>query len=200
MISEKETKKKSVFSIILSSLWWCAVALLFLLLVSVFGAKISGKVPSVFGYSVMNIVSGSMEDEIPEGSYILIKKVSPEEVKRGDVICFYSSDPMIYGVPNTHRVVEEPIINDGNIEFVTKGDANVVKDGETAKGENLIGVYVKRLDGITAFSNALSGNLLIILFIGLQLCLIGMAAYSITVLKKTKNESENNSETSIDKK
>ena len=179
----KKTKKKNPIQIILSSLWWCAVVLLALLLVNILGAKMTGKVPSVFGYSIMNIVSGSMEDEIPKDSYILIKKVEPEKVKRGDVICFFSSDPQIYGFPNTHRVVEEPINNNGSIEFVTRGDANPINDRETAKGENLIGVYVKRLDALTAFSYALKGNMMIFVIIGLQICMFAMALYAIVALK-----------------
>lgn len=190
MNSEKKTKKKSALGITLSALWWSAVVLLILLLVNILGAKMTGNVPRVFGYSIMNIVSGSMEDEIPKGSYILIKKVEPEKVKRGDVICFYSTDPQIYGLPNTHRVVEEPINNNGSIEFVTRGDANPINDKETAKGENLIGVYVKRLDTLTAFSNALKGNMMIFVIIGLQTCMFGMAVYAVTALRKNKNSND----------
>ena len=187
MNSEKKTKKKSALGITLSTLWWSAVVLLVLLLVNILGAKMTGNVPRVFGYSIMNIVSGSMEDEIPRGSYILIKKVEPEKVKRGDVICFYSTDPQIYGLPNTHRVVEDPINNNGSIEFVTRGDANPINDKETAKGENLIGVYVKRLDTLTAFSNALKGNMMIFVIISLQICMFGMALFAVIAIKVNKN-------------
>ena len=197
MNSEKKTKKKSALGITLSALWWSTVVLLILLLVNILGAKMTGNVPRVFGYSIMNIVSGSMEDEIPRGSYILIKKVEPEKVKRGDVICFYSTDPQIYGLPNTHRVVEEPINNNGSIEFVTRGDANPINDKETAKGENLIGVYVKRLDTLTAFSNALKGNMMIFVIISLQISMFGMATYAVIAFKGSKN-SDKTSE--IDKK
>ena len=190
MNSENKPKKKSALGITLSALWWSAVTVLVLLLVNILGAKMTGNVPSVFGYSVMNIVSGSMEDEIPKGSYILIKKIAPEDVECGDVICFYSTDPQIYGLPNTHRVVEEPINNNGSIEFVTRGDANPINDKETAKGENLIGVYVKRLDALTAFSDALKGNMMIFVIIGLQICMFGMAVYAVTALRKNKNSND----------
>lgn len=183
-------KKKAVKAIkrTLSVLWWLVLVILFIILVSVFGAKLSGKVPSVLGYSVMNIVSGSMEDEIPQGSYILVKKADAEDVKVGDVITFYSTDPLIYGIPNTHRVVEEPIVTDGEIEFVTRGDANFVNDKETAKGDRLIGIYVKRLDGLTAFADALSGNTLITIIICLQICLASMSIYAFTVIRKHKDD------------
>lgn len=181
-------KKKLVKTIRLSAVtaWWCVLVLLFVLLANIFGAKLLGKVPSVFGYSVMNIISGSMEDEIPKGSYILIKKQDAEEVERGDIICFYSSDPLIYGMPNTHRVVD--IIEGEQIEFVTRGDANLGEDKVTAKGEDLIGVYVKRLDGLTAFSDFLKGNMLICILIGLQICIVSMFCHAIIAAKKKKDE------------
>jgi signal peptidase len=149
----------------------------------------SGKVPSVFGYSVLNIVSGSMEDEIPSGSYILIKKTDAGEIEKGDVICFYSTDPKIYGLPNTHRVVEEPIVTENGIEFVTKGDANPINDKQTAKGDRIVGVYVKRLDGLTAFSDSLGQGTLVIVIICLlfsTIFMIGCAAVISASNKKSK--------------
>ena len=188
MTAERKASVLKAAKVISHALWWCVLALLFLLLVNIFTSKIRGEVPDVFGYSVMNIVSGSMEDEIPKDSYILIKKCGPETIKKDDVICFYSSDPDIYGIPNTHRVVEEPIVNsDGSIEFVTRGDANAVNDKENAKGDRLIGVYVRRLDALTSFSNALKQNTLIFVIIGLQISLVAMAGYTVFVLKNKRN-------------
>lgn len=188
-ISENKKTVKAIKRTV-SAVWWIVLVLLVVLLVNIFGAKLTGNVPRVFGYSVMNIVSGSMEEEIPKGSYILIKKVSPEEIEKDDIICFYSTDAKIYGMPNTHRVVEEPIVTDSGIEFITKGDANPINDTETAKGDRLIGVYVKNLDGLTAFANALSGNILIIVILCLQICIITMAVYVFALVKKNKSETD----------
>ncbi len=169
-----QTKKKKTIRIVRStfvSLWWIALALLAILLVNIFSAKISGEVPSVFGYSVLNIISGSMENEedpdsgIPVGSYVLIKRTDPEEIRRGDIISFYSTDPSIFGFPNTHRVVEEPIVTDGGYEFVTKGDANFAVDKYNADGDRLIGRFVCRLDGVTAFVRTLKRNGMLIMFV-----------------------------------
>ena len=188
-ISENKKTVKAIKRTV-SAVWWIVLVLLAVLLVNIFGAKLTGNVPRVFGYSVMNIVSGSMEEEIPKGSYVLIKKVSPEEIEKDDIICFYSTDAKIYGMPNTHRVVEEPIVTDSGIEFITKGDANPINDTETAKGDRLIGVYVKNLDGLTAFANALSGNILIIVILCLQICIITMAVYVFALVKKNKSEAD----------
>ena len=191
------TDKKKTLKIIktaASLLWWLVLLLLAALLVNIFAAKLSGRVPQVFGYSVMNIVSGSMEDEIPRGSYVLIKRVDAEEIKKGDVICFFSSDPNIYGIPNTHRVVEEPIVTDEGIEFVTRGDANPIPDGVTAKGERLIGVYVKRLDGLTSFVKLLDGNTPIIIMGVLFVSIAAMFVYATLVGAKGEATPENKKE------
>jgi signal peptidase I len=156
--------------------------LLALLLVNIFSAKIRGEVPSVFGYSVLNIISGSMENAedpdggIPVGSYILVKRTDPKEIKRGDIISFYSNDPSIFGFPNTHRVVEEPIVTDGEYEFVTKGDANFTPDKYNAKGDRIIGRYVRRLDGVTSFVRMLEGNGMFIMFGVLGAAMVLMVA------------------------
>ena len=150
------------------------LAALAMMMFSIIGAKMQGKVPRVFGYSVVNIISGSMEDTIPEGSYILVKATSPEKIKKDDIICFYSSDPTISGLPNTHRVVADPIVTDAGIEFVTKGDANNAEDKYTAKGENLVGRYVKTMNALGGFVSMLDGggmNVLLFCLEGLVLAL-----------------------------
>ena len=188
-MNPKLTKTFKAIKIVTSAVWWCVLAIVVALLVNVIGAKMSGKVPSVFGYSVLNIVSGSMEDEIPSGSYILIKKTDAGKIEKGDVICFYSTDPKIYGLPNTHRVVEEPIVTENGIEFVTKGDANPINDKQTAKGDRIVGVYVKRLDGLTAFSDSLGQGTLVIVIICLlfsTIFMIGCAAVISASNKKSK--------------
>ena len=185
--------KKKLIKKILGALWWTFTIFLALLLINIIGAKATGRVPSVFGYSIVNIVSGSMEDQIPQDSYVLIKKIDANEVKINDVICFYSTDPTIYGMPNTHRVVEDPIKTDNGYEFVTRGDANLADDKVTARGDRLIGVYVKNLDGLTAFSEFISGNTLIFVIIGLQVAVIAMFAYSI-VIKRRSEENETEAE------
>ena len=149
-------------------LWWVALALLAVMMFSIIGAKMQGKVPHVFGYSVVNIVSGSMGETIPQGSYILVEKVEPEEIKKDDIICFYSTDPTISGLPNTHRVVKDPIVTEMGIEFVTKGDANVLEDKYNAKGENLIGRYVKNMDTLGAFVSMLDNGGFTVLFFALE--------------------------------
>ena len=177
-ITVKRVKK------LLSTLWWIALILLALTMFNIIGAKMQGRVPRIFGYSVINIISGSMGDTIPEGSYILVQAVDPEEIEKDDIICFYSSDPAIYGIPNTHRVVEEPILTDTSIEFVTMGDANSGPDKYTAKGENLIGRYVKTMDSLNAFVALLDKGSMTVIIFALEAVIMAMAVGNFLRAKK----------------
>lgn len=98
----------------------------------------SGEVPRIGGYSLMCVVSGSMEPEIPTNSLVLVKETPADEVEKGDIISFYSSDPALDGAINTHRVVDIKTV-DGELEFVTRGDANGFTDQYTAKAKFLVG-------------------------------------------------------------
>ena len=173
-------------------LWWSLTVVLIVGIFGIMTAKMRGEVPYFFGYSVMNIVSGSMEDTIPEGSYILIKKTDPSEIRKGDIICFYSDDPKIKGFPNTHAVVEDPIEGENGLEFVTKGEANPTNDPVTAKGSRLIGRYVKNLDLLTRFSKALDGNTMLIISTALTVLCAGMMIASVFL--KMKNDPEDESD------
>lgn len=130
----------------------------------------SGDVPKIGGYSLMCVVSGSMEPEIPVNSLVLVKEGEPEEVRKGDVIAFYSQDPSIKDIIVTHRTSEIISIN-GRYEFRTKGDANGFEDEYTALDKDVIGkvVFVSPGAGIIM---RLSANPLI--FIPLILIPIGI--------------------------
>ena len=172
-------------------LWWTVTVAVAVAVVGIIAAKLRGEVPYFFGYSVMNIVSGSMGDTIPEGSYILIQKTDAADIRNGDIICFYSDEQAIRGYPNTHRVVEDPIHGANGIEFVTKGDANPTKDSVTAKGHRLIGRYVKNLNGLTSLSNMLQDNGILIISIVLPaLCVAVMIASAYLKLKRQDEDQE----------
>ena len=167
--------------------WWCVTVLVALLIISIISAKAKGEVPYFFGYSVMNIVSDSMEDKIPEGTFILIKKTDPSNIKQGDIICFYSDDPAIKDFPNTHVVVEDPICGENGLEFVTKGTANPTKDNYTAKEDKLIGKYITNLDGLTHFNEMLQGDgIFVFLIVLMSLCAVFMI---VTIFIKISDQS-----------
>lgn len=97
-----------------------------------------GKAVSVFGKSVLYVETGSMEPSLHVGDYILVEKTDIKELKKDDIISFYSDDPDIKGRIVTHRIVE--VLDNGH--FVTKGDANTINDTDNADPDKIIGKYV----------------------------------------------------------
>ncbi len=178
-------KAKKIIDTTVKIVWWVFLVLLIALIVCIVSAKIKGKVPKIFGYSVVVITTKSMEDTFPVGTYILIKETLPQDVQEGDIICFYSEDASIYGYPNTHRVVQV-IENNGNYEYVTKGDANFVEDTVTAKGDKLIGKYVKKLDSLTWLSEAIKSEGMVFVFVGMFVATAGVIV--VAMVLKQKNE------------
>ena len=171
-----------------TSLWWALSLLLVVLVATLLVSHMRGEVPQLFGYSVMNIVSESMEPTIAKGSYILVREVAPDEITSGDVICFYSTDPAIYGYPNTHRVLEKSVADDGSISFVTKGDNSLIPDAVAAEGDRLIGKYVGTLDLLDAMLRFFTEHMLAVFAV---LFAAGVAlTVGATVLATKKQQKE----------
>ncbi len=97
-----------------------------------------GEAPSIAGYTLFRITTGSMEPTYPVDTLILVKKTDPPRIQTGDVISFYSSDPALDGAVNTHRVTG--VRTDGtHWSYKTKGDANNVEDAYGTSETALIG-------------------------------------------------------------
>ena len=82
------------------------------------------RMPNVFGYSILKIVSGSMEPKYSVNDRILIKKQNNYKVN--DVVTYIDK----YGNFVTHRIVK---INKNKI--TTKGDANNTVDESFSKSK-----------------------------------------------------------------
>ena len=102
-----------------------------LIILTVIGFCLSLVIPQRMGYQTYNIMSGSMEPEIPVGSMIYVETVEPAQIKVGDVIVFRQEESVV-----AHRVVENRVVSG---EFVTKGDANEAEDFSTVPYRALLG-------------------------------------------------------------
>lgn len=131
----------------------------------------AGQVPQVLGYSVFRVMTGSMEPEIREDSLLVVKKTPPEDIVPGDVISFFSPDPMLEGAVNTHRVVRIETEN-GRTQFITKGDANVIEDIYPTDASALVGRVVFQSYGLGKTVSLLSNPLVFGIIILLPLLVI----------------------------
>jgi signal peptidase len=145
------------------------VAILALLIaLAAIGAVITakdGEAPKLLGVSLLRVVTGSMEPNIPEGSVILARDTDPNDLRIGDVISFYSSDPRLDRAINTHRI-ENIVESGGENFFVTKGDANPIPDVYSVTGGDILGKVVfhsTALGGVVRFAAGRFGFLLLVL-------------------------------------
>lgn len=135
--------------------------------------------PNILGFSVFRVMSGSMEPEISVNSMIIVKKTEPAQLQVGDVISFYSHDPALYGMVNTHRITEIQS-EDGKYVFATKGDANYIADKYTVPGEDVVGKMVFSSHVLGVIVSLLSNPLIF-----LPLIVLPMAVIIISNLVKT---------------
>ena len=90
--------------------------------------RFTGGTPSLFGYTLQRVSSGSMVPELEVGDVILSRNVGEsDELKVDDIITFDGSDQ--FGEKNvTHRIIVAPYEANGVVMLQTKGDANDIVD------------------------------------------------------------------------
>ena len=106
-----------------------------IILIAVIAALLPLTVPHFMGYEIYNVVSGSMEPEIPVGSIAYVQPAEPALLEEGDVIAFMRDGSVVM-----HRVVGNHQV-DGYL--TTKGDANEMEDLNELYYEDVIGLVVK---------------------------------------------------------
>lgn len=155
------------------------------LVVYIMTCNMQGRVASVFGHSVLKVITGSMEPSIHMGDYISVENVNTDSLHVGDIISFYSTDSEIYGMLNTHRIVK--VNADGS--FVTRGDANSADDGHVVRSSDIIGKYtgkIRILKWINSFTS--KKKLLMLLVILPMLCISFYEVYTIAKIKIDSDE------------
>ena len=133
-------------------------------------------IPRVFGYEVYNIVSGSMEPSVPRGSLVFVRPTDWSEIRTDDVIAFDRGGGVV-----THRVVE---IRAGDMEFITKGDANEEKDILPVTSSELIGKVEKHIPFAGMLAAQLSS------WQG-KLCLLSLAAAGLLLRLAAEQKRKN---------
>ncbi|MBH0171234.1 signal peptidase I SipW [Fictibacillus sp. 18YEL24] len=128
------TKKLLKFTTKLASTSF--IMLLCLLAFIILSSRVSGSEPSVFGYQIKAVLSGSMEPIFQTGSIISIKQADDTTTfKNGDIITFQMEDKLI-----THRIIDVEN-KKGQISYRTKGDNNDGPDMWSVPANDVIGSY-----------------------------------------------------------
>lgn len=150
-----------------------------------------GKPPSIGGFTLLRITTGSMVPTYDVDTMILVQETDPSQIREGDVISFYSSDPMLDGAVNTHRVVR--IEKDGGqYVYTTKGDGNNVEDPYDVKSEYLVGKVIWSSVILGKISRLVSNPLIFIPVILVPLAVILLSNFfqTISLGRKIAKEEE----------
>ena len=158
----------------LRSIWQSSVtgALFYIMLaVVVVGAMLymdaegSAGVPRDFaGFAVMTVLTRSMQSEIPQGSFIVIRNTEPNTLQVGDDITFLQNENTTF----THRIItiHESYLDTGKRGFQTKGVDNAAPDAEIVIADNVIGKVIFHSLPIGQFFGFIQSNLLLSAIIG----------------------------------
>lgn len=125
------SKVKNVFKCVKNIICWSFIVILITVVIFTLYTKINGNVPTVFGYSILRVSSGSMSPELEVGDVIISKDVeNADELKLDDVITFYGQGAT-EGILVTHKVIKSPYVDENGITMLqTKGVANEFADDE----------------------------------------------------------------------
>lgn len=120
-------------------------------------------VATINGYTMLEVVSGSMKPTINVGDMIIIN-TKDKNYKENDIITYYDKNHNLI----THRIIK---IND--TEIVTKGDNNNTED-ETIYSKEIIGKYVTKIANLGIILSSLKSpfTMIMILIIGILICIL----------------------------
>ncbi len=164
---ESESKPLKIFRVIKNIICIVFAVLIALLLLFVFINKVSGSTPTLFGYSVLRVSSGSMEPTLMTGDVILDKTVDDvSELEVGDIITFNGSGSLD-GLLVTHEVIVAPHENEsGELVLQTKGVANETADDEI-KATQVVSKFVTKLSFLVELYSFFLSPWGLVVFIGL---------------------------------
>lgn len=191
----RQEKKGSIAGYLVGWVLCIVFGALFLcnLIIIVKGAVHPETPPSVAGITPMVVLSGSMsgdaKDHIEVGDLIFVGKADVEELRAGDVIAFMEPDS---AVVVTHRITEVRTDENGQPEFITKGDANNTEDQTPVSADRVVGRYRFRLARVGDFALFLQTPPGMLVFIGIPL--LAYIGYDVIRRQRYANEAKKKSE------
>ena len=144
------------------------------------------RVPGIGGIIPMIVLTDSMYPQIQSGDLIVCRTREADKIREGDVIAFF--DPAGNGRSVvTHRVRKITKDENGNLAWVTKGDANNTEDQALVPAENLVGIYRHRVAGLGSVAMFLQTTQGMILCV---ICPILLLVVSDTICRRRNERSE----------
>ena len=181
---------KKLVSFLSAIIFIICLALLAVVIVTPKGEN-GAKVVNIAGYSIMSVLTGSMEPEYHVGDIVIVKKTDTDELKNKDVITFYSKDPDMEGQIVTHRITDITEEN-GQRLFETKGDNNEIADLEKVEEDDVIGKVEGRIPYVGKVTTFMQTNRTAFFLIVIlpMLVIMAMEVKDIIVIARSGDEDE----------
>ena len=187
-----------IFKKLLKILGTILLIVLIAVVILMFNARLSGEAPSVFGYQIFRVSSGSMEPELMIGDVILVKQADVEDIQKGDIVTYKGEEGDFANKFITHKMIEDPQYVDGEYVFKSQGIVEGALPDPVWYEDQLLGEFVCKIpfiDSIYSFFLKPYGLMTFILVIVL---LFGYELISLVVSYKRLDELEY--EEKLDKK
>lgn len=156
-----------------------ALALILVCNLYFIGVKsLTGEHPTLFGWSMAVVISGSMSPAIEVDDMVIIHRQS--EYECGDVVMYKDGDSLV-----THRVAE--VTDTG---YITKGDANNTPDPPIA-ADRVVGKTVLVIPKIGRLTSAARTPLGMCILVMIGIGLIEAPAIAEKVKKRAAKENKN---------
>lgn len=170
---------------LLGILEWSILVVAIITLAYVVITTRDGKAAEFFGKSILHIVTGSMEPTISVDDYVWAEKLKDEDIKKDDIVAYYSENPKIYGKLVIHRIIQ---VNDDGT-YIAKGDANLVPDEMPVKKEQIVGRYKGRIEFLNWIKSFMNVQKLLLLIVTVPIFLISVYEFAtVTKLFYKKKE------------
>ena len=135
------------------AIYMMIIAIIILLLYGIIQKKITGeKYTNLFGYTLLEVVTGSMSGTIEIGDGVIVELTS--DIKEEDIIVYKKEENLI-----THRLIEME-----EDRLITKGDANNVQDDPITK-DVVIGKVIFVIPNIHFWKRAILAMLIVLICI-----------------------------------
>lgn len=198
-----------VFKKILSILGTILLVILLAVVIVMFNARLSGEAPSVFGYQVFRVSSGSMEPELMIGDVILIKEAEPQDIKKGDIVTYKGEEGDLDDKFITHKMIEDPQLVDGKYVFHTQGIYEGAVPDPDWYEDQLLGEFVCKIpfiDSVYSFFlkpyGLITFVLVIVVLFGYELIALILSYHTLDEIDyedgDDNNEKQDNSEKTFD--
>ncbi|MCL1858846.1 MAG: signal peptidase I [Oscillospiraceae bacterium] len=168
---DKKAKKKrrGIFALISDMLFYMAIFTVLVAILTSAPVNGNGSAKMFMGYSYFTVLTPSMQDEIPKGSFILVKQADPQELNIGDNITFMKDT----NTSVTHKIIDiyENYQDSGVRGFQTKGVNNINPDRDIVYESNIVGKVILVIPVAGAAISYIRENIYIV-FIIFGLCIL----------------------------